>query len=79
MTTTMQYFGAQSHSLRPHYPQLDTPPCGLTSRLGVHGVEMHLGSLLTCRPRFSQVGLEMRLQVRIPHPLGNVDQFQRFV
>jgi hypothetical protein len=37
---------------------------------------MHVGSLLTCRPRFSQVGLGAVHTRHDPHPLGNNDSFQ---
>ena len=36
---------------------------------------MHVGSLLTCRPRFSQVGLGAVHTKHDPHPLGNHDSF----
>lgn len=34
---------------------------------------MHVGSLLTCRPRFDQVGLGAVQTRHDPHPLGNND------
>jgi hypothetical protein len=47
LSTTITHFGAQSHSLRPRYTRLRTPPCRDAR-----------GSLLPCWRGFCQVGLE---------------------
>ena len=74
------HFGAESRSLRPHYTQLYTPPYDLDGCPPWRTrTRMHMGSLLTCRPRFSQVGLGRVDTKHAPHPLGNYNQFQGFV
>ena len=74
------HFGAESRSLRPHYTQLYTPPYDLDGCPPWRTrTRMHMGSLLTCRPRFSQVGLGRVDTMHAPHPLGNHNQFQGFV
>ena len=72
-----RFRGSTTQPISSLHPASYTPlrPCRLSSP-STSGTEMHVGSLLTCRPRFSQVGLGAVHTRHDPHPLGNNDSFQ---